>query len=125
MKILIDTHILLWALDTNIGKLTEKETSAIEDINSIIYVSVATLWELAIKVSTGKIQLPNDIFTDWLETLGFEILPIKLNHLLHYTQLPLIHKDPFDRLLVAQSNSEQIQLMSRDEKIASYEVNLF
>lgn len=122
MGYLLDTHSLLWAL----GKpdaLSDRARTAISDANSIIHISTASLWECAIKVSIGKLELPEEFF-DAVTRAGFEELQIRVSHLKVYGGLPMHHRDPFDRILVAQATAESLTLISRDSKIAKYGVNI-
>ena len=122
MAYLLDTHSLLWAL----GKpdaLSDSARTAIGDANNIIHVSTASLWECAIKASIGKLELPEDFF-DAVTRAGFEELQIRISHLKVYGVLPMRHRDPFDRMLVAQATAESLTLISWDSKIADYDVNI-
>ena len=122
MGYLLDTHSLLWAL----GKpdaLSDSARTAIRDANSIIHVSTASLWECAIKTSIGKLQLPDEFF-DAVTRAGFEELQIRIAHLKVYGGLPMHHRDPFDRMLVAQATAESLTLISQDSKMAKYDVNI-
>jgi len=122
MGYLLDTHSLLWAL----GKpdaLSDSAKAAISDANNIIHVSTASLWECAIKASIGKLELPEEFF-DAVIMAGFEELLIRIPHLKVYGDLPMHHRDPFDRMLVAQATAESLTLISRDSKIAEYGVDI-
>ena len=118
---LVDTCTLLWAISAS-DRLSDVARSLINDSSNRILVSHASLWELSIKVSIGKIQLPETFF-DSLTDFGYEMLPIREEHFAAYRELPLLHRDPFDRLLVAQAQAERIALLSSDAEIARYEVN--
>ena len=121
MRVLLDTHSLLWAVGSP-EKLSKKARIAIEESANRIYISMATLWELSIKVNIGKLQLP-DLFFEELEPAGFEILALKKEHLAEYRNLSLQeHRDPFDRLLVAQATVEQLILVSRDQELHQYNI---
>ncbi len=115
---LLDTCALIWAT-SDPKKLSKKARLAIDDDANRIFVSHVTLWEMSIKVTIGKLQVGEDFFEE-LEDLGYEILPIKVEHFSLYRQLPLIHRDPFDRLLVAQSISEKVPLVTCDEETVKY-----
>lgn len=119
---LLDTHIFIWWM-TNSSNLSPKVRALIADPESEMYLSLATIWEMTIKLGNNKLQLP----VDWRKTLeksNFVILPIKLKHIFDLGKLPRIHKDPFDRMLVAQAISENMILITDDEKIRSYKVRL-
>ena len=90
---------------------------------NIVYVSMASLWECAIKASLGKLTLPGSFF-EALGPAGFELLAIELQHIEAYSKLPMHHRDPFDRMLVAQAIREQLILVTRDEEIRKYDVSV-
>ena len=118
MRLLLDTHVLLWAL-TDPQELDAGAREKIVSPENLVYVSLASLWELQIKESIGKLKLPKDFF-EALEPAGFELLPVLLGHIKALRRLPLIHRDPFDRILVAQAKSEGITLVTRDRNILRY-----
>lgn len=120
MKLLLDTHILLWAL-MDPSRLSQAVRKAIESQETLIYVSLALLWELRIKETIGKITLPNNFYTA-LEPAGYELLSIKPKHIQEYGTLPMHHRDPFDRMLIAQARCEQLILASEDASIKKYNV---
>src|SRR5690554_3169346 len=101
---LIDTHIFLWFLG-NDSRLTKNVLNLLEDPTHTVYLSTASIWEIVLKVSVGKLQIPNNLNIA-IEASGFTLLPVELSHVLNLRQLPMHHKDPFDRLLVAQALSE-------------------
>ncbi|WP_133000545.1 type II toxin-antitoxin system VapC family toxin [Luteimonas arsenica] len=117
MRLLLDTHVLLWALDDP-ARLGRKTRSLIE--RSEVLVSVASLWEISIKAGLGKLQIePGDVF-DAIEPSGFDVLPVQAEHAIEVFSLGLMHGDPFDRLLVAQAVSERITLLTFDHALSSY-----
>ena len=127
MRYLLDTHTFIWWVEgTTI--LHEKARLAIENANSKVYVSVVTAWEIAIKVQLGKLNLelmtdtPAQYFYEFCEKYGFEILPIFADHVLETYNLPLLHRDPFDRILIAQARTENLTLITGDPLIQRYEV---
>ena len=121
MKYLIDTHLALWLLTDN-KQLTQKARQIILSPNHRIYASVATLWEVAIKHK----KYPNDMpltsrtMAQLLRQSNVLLLPIKLEHITATETLPDIHKDPFDRLLIAQAVSEPMRFLTHDEKLVKY-----
>lgn len=120
MRYLLDTHILLWWLTTP-KKLHPKAQKIISDKANPIFVSSASFWEMAIKKSIGRLTLPHNI----LETVvaeGFKLLPILPEESLGVADLPLLHADPFDRLLVMQSKLQDLVMITNDKKIAEYPV---
>lgn len=120
MKYLLDTHVILWWL-TDPKKLSSEAKRIIEDREDLISVSSVSFWEMAIKQSLGKLSLPPNILAI-LTKEGFEILPIDAQECLSITALPLLHGDPFDRLLVVQAKLRDLILITRDEKISQYPV---
>ena len=109
MDLLLDTHTLVWFLNGD-KKLPNKVKIAIEDLNNSKFVSIASIWELAIKISLGKFSFPKgfNIFLELIEENGFEILPITFDHTIIISALEFIHRDPFDRLLIAQCYSDNL-----------------
>ena len=122
MKLLLDTHILLWWL-TQDRKLSQTETAIITDPDNLIFVSAATAWEIAVKKMIGKLSAPDDLSAALAANDFFE-LPISIEHTQKLYQLPLHHHDPFDRMLIVQAMSEDLTLMTRDAKIALYGIKI-
>ncbi|KKB96798.1 hypothetical protein SZ25_00107 [Candidatus Arcanobacter lacustris] len=118
MKYLLDTCVLLWALEGNDRKLG-KFTTIINDVKNVVFVSIASYWEIMIKKSIGKIEIDGDLFLA-VNDSGFLWIDIKIAHIDYINKLPLIHHDPFDRLLLAQSRTEGLKILTRDEKILKY-----
>lgn len=124
MRILIDTQIFLWILGGKQLKQNVKQFFENTDTNSI-WVSHVVAWEIAIKFGIGKLELPEvpEIFVpDRVRRAGFLHLPIELHHVLNVHNLPMIHKDPFDRLLVSQANIENLTVLTADPHFARYGV---
>jgi PIN domain nuclease of toxin-antitoxin system len=122
VKVLVDTHALLWFLAGDLA-LSAIARSTMEDTANELLVSVASLWEMAIKVSLGKLALPDDYETFLREQLvknDIELLPITLSHTAMVRKLPFYHRDPFDRLLIAQAMIEGIPLVSQDTAFDAY-----
>ena len=125
MRLLLDTHTLLWFI-SNDPQLSSDAKGQIEHLDNIKYVSVVSLWEIAVKVSINKLTLPKpfeESFPQQLEENGFELLPVAFPHLYKILTLPFHHRDPFDRLLVAQAMVENMTLVTRDTNIPKYPVN--
>ena len=123
MNILIDTHIAIWSL-YNDKKLSESSFGLLRDLRNNIYVSLVSAWEIEIKNSLGKLDVPSDSFIRDCEAMGFCLLPVKKEHILALKTLPYLdngHKDPFDRLLIAQAESEGFSFLSEDSKILDYD----
>ena len=124
MKVLIDTHALLWFLEGNQKKLsTTALNSIISDANEK-YVSIASLWEIAIKVNIGKLQLLADFsrLENLIASNGFQIVAIEYHHLIEYEKMEIHHRDPFDRILVAQSAREGFQIITADPNLSFYKI---
>jgi len=117
---LLDSHTLLWATSAP-QQLSEHVRSVIANPAHRLFISTGTLWELSIKVNIGKLELPDRFFDEIFE-LGYESLSIETSHLKVYRTLSMIHRDPFDRLLIAQAMSEQLCLLSTDQRIQEYDV---
>jgi PIN domain nuclease of toxin-antitoxin system len=122
MRYLVDTHALLWALSEP-RALSAAARDAIADPANLIIVSSASLWECAIKASIGKLEVPEDFF-DSVPEAGYEVLPIRISHLNASRTLPMHHRDPFDRILVAQARAEALVLISRDPEITKYDIEI-
>lgn len=118
MKLLLDTHALLWFV-AGAPMLSVRARAAIEDPANDVLVSVASAWEVAIKVSIGKltVEAPSvgDFFEEQMAENGFGFLPIDPRHTFRAAALPLHHRDPFDRLLVAQALEESLPLVTREQ----------
>lgn len=121
MNLLLDTHVLLWALDDDLS-LSQAARHAIIDGNNIVFVSAATAWEIAIKKALGKLNAPTDDYLEELRRHRFTPLDITSEHALAVERLPPHHADPFDRLLVAQAQIEKLTLITRDSRIQAYDV---
>lgn len=122
MRFLVDTHVLLWALGQP-STLSPAAREVIAEASNLIFVSSASLWECAIKASIGKLDLPDDFF-DSIPEAGYEVMPMRIPHFNVYRTLPVHHRDPFDRMLVAQASAEALILISRDPEIAKYDVQI-
>jgi PIN domain nuclease of toxin-antitoxin system len=118
VKYLLDTHVLLWWLDGE-SPLPAAVRHQIDDSVNEIVVSVATIWEIAIKKALGKLQAPDDLL-DILEQNNMAVLPLKAQHAQAISQLPALHNDPFDRMLVIQAYVENLMLVTRDKAVQAY-----
>ena len=126
MNVLLDTHAFLWWIDNN-PKLSSRARGIISDAGNAIFLSAASGWEIAIKARLGKLTLPGALecfIADQLVVNAFSSLPIQLSHALHVYTLPAIHQDPFDRILVAQSQLEDMPILTADSQIAKYPVEV-
>lgn len=123
MKYLLDTHTFIW-WDSNASKLS---STALRDKNNAFWFSVASLWEIQIKLQTGKLKLRvslSEIVEHQQKTNRIELLPVLLPHVLALENLPLHHKDPFDRILITQAQVENLKLISHDPMIVQYPVSV-
>lgn len=122
MKLLLDTHTFLWFIGGN-PNLSGPARQLIEDIGNERLISIASLWEMSIKASMGKLKL-NFSFPDLVEThvIGnaMKLLPVQPEHLDFVRSMSFHHKDPFDRLLIAQSLAEKMPILSRDQAFDNY-----
>lgn len=124
MNLLLDTQALLWfVLDDS--RLSKKAQESIATTDTLVFVSPASLWEITIKISLGKYALPLPFATFWddqLHTNDFVLLPISVVHTARVVDLPYHHRDPFDRLIIAQSLVERVPIVSSDELFTRYGV---
>lgn len=126
MRYLLDTHVVLWLL-TDPSRLGSATTEKLASFSEHLSVSAASAWEMAIKQSIGKLSLPGPA-ESWLpgvfDELGFDLLPITADDALAVRALPWHHRDPFDRLLVAQARRRGLTLVSHDARLAAYGVEV-
>lgn len=123
---LLDTHVWLWSVSDE-SRLSREALAAIQDAENDLFLSVASAWEIAIKVGRGRLRLPaapGSYVPMALERTGVTLLGIDLSHVTRVADLPPHHRDPFDRLLVAQAQLEALTLVSADPKLAAYEVDI-
>ena len=123
MDLLLDTPTLIWFLNGDI-KLSDKVKNVIEDSNNAKMVSIASVWEIAIKISLDKFRFDKGLkhFLYMVEDNGFVILPITFEHAMVLSTLEFIHRDPFDRLLIAQSKVDNLTLATKDDNIKQYNI---
>ncbi len=126
MQILIDTHALLWLI-TDDKKLSKNSKNYFTDPKNELYFSMASFWEICIKTSIGKLSLS----TNWEQTIkdelsfnSVQLLPISTKHCIQVSKLPFYHRDPFDRLIIAQAVVEEFYVMSIDEHFEHYPISL-
>jgi PIN domain nuclease of toxin-antitoxin system len=121
MRLLLDTHTFLWAISDE-PRLGARSRDLINVEASNVLISHVSLWEIAIKHAMARGDMPLSVAQamTWAQECGFELLPLDLPHLLTLEQLPLHHRDPFDRLLVAQSIAESLLLLSADRAFQAY-----
>lgn len=126
MKYLLDTHTFLW-WNMDDDRLSPLARELISNGANEIFLSAATAWEIAIKTARGRLELPEDptrYVSSRMNLHGFQALPVQIHHAVQVYKLPMHHADPFDRLLVAQSQIEIIPLISVDAEIRKYEIEL-
>lgn len=119
MRLLLDTHALLWALSAP-TKLPARAAAALRDPTNTVFVSAASVWEIAIKAALGKLSADLDEIVGTSLEVGFEELPVTLAHARRVHSLPARHRDPFDRMLVAQALEEGLTLVSHDALVTAY-----
>jgi PIN domain nuclease of toxin-antitoxin system len=126
MKVLLDTHTFLWWI-TDDPQLSTGARQVMGDPDNELLLSAASGWEIAIKARLGKLKLPDGLqgfVSEQLRVNAIQVLPIQMAHALHVYTLPGHHRDPFDRLLVAQSQLEHIPILTDDPQIAQYSVSV-
>ncbi len=126
MRLLLDTHSFLWFI-AGTDQLSSRARDLISDFDNEVVMSVASLWEIAIKTSLGKLRLSRpfeELIPEQLEQNDFEVIGIEMRYLSELLKLPLHHRDPFDRLIIAQAVTEQIPIVSRDPAFQKYSVQL-
>lgn len=125
MRLLLDTHSFLWFIGGD-GRLSSRAKEAIADLDNEAFLSVASLWEIAIKLNIGKLKLPRPygaLIPEQLVRNEIQVVPAELPHMTRYVTLPLHHRDPFDRLIVAQAQEENLTIVSRDAAFERYDVD--
>jgi len=123
MNYLLDTHTLIWFLNGD-KKISKTVQSLIENTNNKKFVSIGSLWEMAIKISLKKMEFDGTIpeIIDLIEQNSFELIPISTAHIAELERLPIVHRDPFDRMLVVQAMVEDLVILTRDENIPQYNI---
>ena len=121
MRYLLDTHILLWARAAP-GNLSRDVLAILQSPDNELYVSVATLWECAIKTAIGKLEIPADFYR--IVASDYRIVSVEIAHLEAYAKLPMHHRDPFDRMLIAQARLGSLILLTQDRNIVRYDVSM-
>lgn len=125
MTLLLDSHALIWFAEDD-PNLSRPAKAAVEDAANSVFYSAATIWELAIKLQLGKLRMSLGLASEFrqrLEERGFEFLAVDYEHAAHVASLPLHHRDPFDRLLVAQAKLEGMTLVSQDGQLDAYGIS--
>ena len=120
---LVDTHIFLWFMAGETKRLTPDVLNLLVSPENKMYLSTASIWEMIIKQSVGKLKIPSNL-KEAISLSGFSILDIKSDHVFELKSLSDYHKDPFDRILISQAKVEELTLISQDEKVKKYNVKL-
>lgn len=119
---LMDTHIFIWWMERN-SRLSQDIVDLLSNPYNTIFLSVISIWEMVLKKQIKKLKLSRDI-TVGVKASGFTVLPLELSHVLGIERLPFLHKDPFDRLLIAQACVEDLIILTEDAKIKQYDVKI-
>ena len=125
MNLLLDTHVFLWFVAGD-QRLSANARRAMEAADAELFLSAASIWEMAIKSSLGRLTLPlplNEYIAEKLKQ-GFRVLPVDWTHAAAVEKMPFHHRDPFDRLLIAQATAENLPLVSADPELRAYKVKL-
>ena len=120
MNLLLDTHTLIWALEDN-PTLSQEARTAITEGANLVFVSPIAVWEIGIKKALGKLQAPGNLLEE-VRNHRFDFLDITAEHAKQAAELPPIHQDPFDRMLIAQAKVESLVLVTRDNTISQYQL---
>jgi len=125
VKYLLDTHILIWLL-TEDHKVPKKVKTSIASSKNECFISIVSLWEISIKFSIGRLDLPINLeeLDRIIVNSGYDYLAIKQSHIFQSAKLPFHHQDPFDRLIIGQAMDEKLQLISKDRHFSKYDVSL-
>lgn len=126
MRLLLDTHTLLWHFEANTSRLSRSAIEAIADRDNTCHISAASIWEIAIKIGRGRLSLDimlSELVDTYVEN-GVSVLPVTVSHAMLVQSLPEIpgHRDPFDRILIAQSMAEDMCIVTADAKFALYDI---
>jgi PIN domain nuclease of toxin-antitoxin system len=125
MRVLLDTHVFLWWINDD-PRLSDHARTILRSADNTLHFSAASGWEMAIKVRTGKLELPAEPVSFIVRELHHNQIrpfPIQLRHALHTYVLPMLHRDPFDRMLIAQSQLESLPILTVDRAITQYAVD--
>lgn len=125
MEVLLDTHAFIWFINGD-DSLPDKVKEVITDVSNKCFLSIASLWEIAIKTSLGKLELKSDFnkVADFLSSNDIDILPITFEHLQKLLNLKYYHRDPFDRIIISQGITEKLTVITKDENFRKYRVKL-
>jgi PIN domain nuclease of toxin-antitoxin system len=124
LRVLLDTHSWLWMVGES-GRLADSSRELLRDPSNDLFLSAASAWEISIKYAAGRLRLPQPpaaLITQWMAEVRMSALPILHAHALRAGELPLHHRDPFDRLLIAQAQIEGLTVLTADREFAKYDV---
>lgn len=126
MPFLLDTHTFIWFINGD-SALPDQVVSKIKNLDNQCFMSVASLWEIAIKIKLNKLSLISDFnkIAEFLDENQIEILPITFEHILSLNNLEFHHRDPFDRIIIAQGISEELTILTKDKNFSLYDVTIF
>jgi PIN domain nuclease of toxin-antitoxin system len=127
VRVLLDTNVFLWCLAGETRRLSARAAAVLEDESTVLLLSAASLWEIALKVRAGKLDLPErwQFFYEHMSALGIQVvLPVESRHVFGLFALPDHHRDPFDRLLVAQCQAERLPLVASDQILRRYDIQI-
>lgn len=126
MALLLDTHTFIWFINGD-SSLPEKVVNKIKNIDNQCYLSIASIWEIAIKLKLNKLSLLADFdrISDFLDENQIEVLPITFSHIQSLNQLEFHHRDPFDRIIIAQGISEELTILTKDHNFNLYKAEIF
>ena len=126
MRLLLDTHVLLWWIEGD-PRISDRSHALISDAGNTVSVSVASVWEIAIKAGLGQLEVPSNLHGYLRRQLArneFKLLPVLFEHAVAVRDLPLHHRDPFDRLLIAQTRVERLHFVSGDARMKAYAIEV-
>jgi PIN domain nuclease of toxin-antitoxin system len=125
MQLLLDTHAFIWFINGD-KKLSSKVNKAVTNIKNTCFISIASIWEIAIKYANGKLELESDFdaIAGFLADNEIQILPIDFEHVQQLLKLEDFHRDPFDRVIIAQAMTEGLTIATKDEQFVNYKVAL-
>jgi len=125
MNLLLDTHTLIWFFNGD-SQLSDKARKAIEDEKNLKFISIASLWEIAIKIGLRKLEFDGGVkeVAILIDINGFEIVPISVEHTIAIERLEFIHRDPFDRIIIAQGLCENLSIVTRDKFFKKYGIKI-
>jgi len=127
MRLLMDTHVFIWWSDEP-EKLSDRVLNACQDDDNSLMLSIISIWEMQIKIQLGKLRLRNPLrylIENQQNINDLQVLPISVNHIYMLENLPMHHRDPFDRLIISQALEERLPLVSKDSVFSNYPVSLF